>query len=90
MDGESQSIEAASAIERARTMLRAAVTNAKNHWFDVSVDGQSICDKAALLEIANMRFIGPRLALAPMADPGDGEFDVVWLPEEGELILPNG
>jgi diacylglycerol kinase (ATP) len=85
--GESQTAEPDSAIKRARRMLRAAVANGRDHWFDVTVDGQSICDKAALLEIANMPYIGPRLALAPMADPGDGELDVVWLPEDGRSQL---
>lgn len=81
--GESQGAEGQSAIKRARALLRNALVTGKDHWFDVTVDGQSICDKAALLEVANMRYIGPRLALAPSADPGDGELDVVWLPEDG-------
>jgi diacylglycerol kinase (ATP) len=81
--GEGRGAEGQSAIKRARALLRAALVTGRDHWFDVTVDGQSICDKAAFLEVANMRFIGPRLALAPSADPGDGELDVVWLPEEG-------
>jgi diacylglycerol kinase (ATP) len=80
--GEAEGAEGQSAIKRARAMLRSALVTGKDHWFDVTVDGQSICDKATFLEVANMRYIGPRLALAPMADPGDGELDVVWLPEE--------
>jgi diacylglycerol kinase (ATP) len=85
--GEAPDTQGESAIHHARRMLYEALATGKDHWFDVSVDGQSICDKASFLEIANMRFIGPRLALAGRADPGDGELDVVWLPEDGRSHL---
>lgn len=85
--GEVKSAEGESAIRLARRTLRAVLANGASHWFDVTVDGQSICEKAALLEIANMRYIGPRLVLAPLAHPGDGEFDIIWLPEDNRDLL---
>jgi diacylglycerol kinase family enzyme len=81
--GEAPGAEGESAIRRARRMLRSVLANSSSRWFDVTVDGQSICEKVALLEIANMRYIGPRLALAHHALPGDGKFDIIWLPEDG-------
>jgi diacylglycerol kinase (ATP) len=35
-----------------------------------------------LIEVMNIRSIGPNLTLAPEADPGDGEFDVVLISEK--------
>ena len=84
--GEPES-DGTSPIKQARKLLQAALANGSSSWFDVSVDGQSISERAVLLEIANMPYIGPRLALAPMADPGDGELDIVWLPEDGRKDL---
>ena len=34
-----------------------------------------------MVEVMNIRSIGPNVELAPMADPGDGEFEVVLIPE---------
>src|SRR5690606_10237534 len=39
--------------------------------------------KYLLVEIMNIKSVGPHLKLAPNADPGDGFFDVVLL-SEGE------
>jgi diacylglycerol kinase family enzyme len=79
--------EGESAIRVARQTLQSVLANGASHWFDVTVDGQSICDKAALLEVANMRYIGPRLALAPLAQHGDGQLDIIWLPDGNRQLL---
>jgi diacylglycerol kinase family enzyme len=34
-----------------------------------------------MVEIMNIRSLGPKLALAPDADPGDGKFDVILISE---------
>ena len=33
-----------------------------------------------MVEVMNIRSIGPNLVLAPLADPGDGEFEIVLVP----------
>jgi diacylglycerol kinase (ATP) len=48
----------------------------------LEVDGINLSAKLLLLEILNTRSIGPNLLLAPDADPGDGEFEVVLVTEE--------
>ncbi|MEX2231843.1 MAG: diacylglycerol kinase family protein [Cyclobacteriaceae bacterium] len=40
-----------------------------------------------LVEVMNIRSIGPNLNLAPEADPGDGEFDVVLITENQRKAL---
>ena len=42
-----------------------------------SLDGKDLSGEYMLVEAMNIRSIGPRLALAPDADPGDGLLDVV-------------
>lgn len=44
-------------------------------------DGADHSGKFLLAEIMNIRSIGPNLNLAPMADPGDGVFEIVFIPE---------
>jgi diacylglycerol kinase family enzyme len=53
----------------------------------ISLDGESVGGEFLLVEVMNIRSIGPNLVLAPDADPGDGRFDVVMAREEhrGEL-----
>ncbi len=43
---------------------------------DVEYSGSYI-----MLEVMNAKSIGPNLELAPDADPGDGELDIVLIPE---------
>lgn len=40
-----------------------------------------------LLEVMNIRSIGPNLHLAPESDPGDGQFDVVFIAEKQRGLL---
>jgi diacylglycerol kinase (ATP) len=53
---------------------------AKKCW--VKIDGIEYTGKFLLAEVMNTRSIGPNLNLAPMADPGDGYFEVVLISEE--------
>jgi diacylglycerol kinase (ATP) len=58
----------------------------------LEVDGTDHSGKFFMVEVMNIRSIGPNVELAPMADPGDGEFEVVLIPEAhkekfGEYIL---
>jgi diacylglycerol kinase (ATP) len=48
----------------------------------VKIDGIEYSGKFILAEVMNIRSIGPNLNLAPMADPGDGYFDLVLIPED--------
>jgi diacylglycerol kinase family enzyme len=79
--GEAEGDDEEPEILRARKTLSAILSNGRAHWFEVTVDGQAICDKTVLLEIANMRYIGPRLAMASGAHPDDGLLDIIWVPD---------
>ena len=47
----------------------------------LEIDGTDHSGKFYMVEVMNIRSIGPNVALAPFADPGDGEFDIVLIPE---------
>jgi diacylglycerol kinase (ATP) len=49
---------------------------------DLLLDDEPVRGSLLLLEIANMRLIGPNLKLVPDVDPTDGRFEVVWIPNE--------
>ena len=44
---------------------------------ELLLDDEILAGNFLLLEISNMRFVGPNLDLVPNADPGDGCFDVI-------------
>ena len=47
----------------------------------LEIDGTDHSGKFFMVEVMNIRFIGPNMMLAPDADPGDGEFEIVLVPE---------
>jgi diacylglycerol kinase (ATP) len=46
---------------------------------ELLLDDEIVVGNFLMMEISNMRFVGPKLDLVPNADPGDGHFDVIWL-----------
>ncbi len=51
------------------------------------LDGRDLSDDYLLVEVMNTPATGPRLKLAPNADPGDGLFDVVCIRESDRDTL---
>lgn len=47
----------------------------------LTVDGMDCSGRFLLLEVMNTKSIGPNLVIAPNADPGDGELDVIFIQE---------
>ncbi len=47
----------------------------------LEVDGTDHSGKFFMVEVMNIRSIGPNMMLAPLADPGDGELEIVLIPE---------
>jgi len=48
----------------------------------VIADGKDLSGKFLMMEVMNSKSIGPNLFIAPHADPGDGEFELVFIAEE--------
>ena len=51
------------------------------HRWQLSLDGEDLSDEYIAVEVLNMKATGPRLKLAPDADPTDGLFDVACVVE---------
>jgi diacylglycerol kinase family enzyme len=63
-----------------RAFHRTLVDLAPQAW-TISIDGTQMCDEFLLVEVLNIRSVGPNLVFAPDASPSDGYFDVVTAQE---------
>jgi hypothetical protein len=69
-------------IEKGRDAFRQAVAKAVPVKVDIRIDGKRIKGDMLLAEIMNIGLVGSNLRLAPMAKPGDRQFDAVFVPED--------
>jgi diacylglycerol kinase family enzyme len=69
-------------LKTAVQLLHDIVQKYKARKCHIKIDGVDYRGKFLLAEVMNTRSIGPNLNLAPFADPGDGQFEVVLIPEE--------
>ena len=63
-------------------LLRAALAVARADRWQLELDGADLSGELIGVEAMNIREVGPELALAPSADPGDGLLDVVLIADE--------
>jgi diacylglycerol kinase (ATP) len=63
--------------DRALAVLEKVLRDAEPSRWEVEVDGEDCSGDFIAVEAMNTRFIGPKVLLAPEADPGDGMLDVV-------------
>ncbi len=68
-------------INVARVALADVVQKFEPVFCKIIADEIEHTGKYIMVEVMNTRSIGPNLELAPAADPGDGEVDVVLIPE---------
>jgi diacylglycerol kinase (ATP) len=68
-------------------MLRVRLQTCPEIKLHLTVDGRDLSGEYILLEVMNIKSIGPNLFLAPAADPGDGLFDVVCLTRGAQETL---
>ncbi|HUH94812.1 MAG TPA: diacylglycerol kinase family protein [Casimicrobiaceae bacterium] len=74
------------AVAHARRTARRAAAIEIEAW----LDGHEISGRYVLFEAMNIGLAGPNLELAPGADPADGQFDVVLVPESERSLLAEG
>jgi diacylglycerol kinase family enzyme len=48
---------------------------------EIRTDDHTVRARMIMVEVLNIGIIGPKVALAPDADPSDGELDLVWVAE---------
>jgi diacylglycerol kinase (ATP) len=66
-------------IRIGREALRVAVAEAIPQRLILTVDGHELVENFLLIEILNIRFVGPALPIGPLSAPGDQLLDVVYL-----------
>jgi diacylglycerol kinase (ATP) len=69
------------ALKKAIKKLLEIIESYHPRGCELEIDGEDHSGTYLLAEIMNTKSIGPNLFLAPGGDPGDGEFDVVLIPE---------
>ena len=79
IDTEAGSIE--EKIKTARSVLYDIVLTYEAQNCKIVADGITHSGKYIMVEVMNTSSIGPNLELAKSADPGDGELDIVMIPE---------
>lgn len=68
-------------LDRALNVLLKIVKKYKARKAKIELDGFIIKGSFLMVEVMNTRYIGPKLQLAPEADPGDGYLNLVMIPE---------
>jgi len=68
-------------LQAALEILRGLILSAPAKKCNLQINEQDYSGEFLLIEVMNIRSIGPNLNLAPDADPGDGQFDVVLITE---------
>jgi diacylglycerol kinase (ATP) len=68
--------------DRALALLETVVEGAKPTRWEIELDGRDLSGDYVAVEAMNMRFVGPKIPLAPDADPGDGLLDLVLLGQD--------
>ena len=69
------------AVENAMQRLRDVAEHCKPLEIVARLDGKDISGRYLMLEVLNLRYVGPNLHLAHDSQPGDGQFDVVLVTE---------
>ncbi|MBC8770583.1 hypothetical protein H4O18_21510 [Arenibacter sp. BSSL-BM3] len=70
-------------------VLLKIVTKFKAQKATIKADGIKIKGKFILIELMNIQYLGPNVKLAPHANPGDGHFELVLIPEKARDGLKN-
>lgn len=68
-------------IKTALGELHNIVLNYPAQPYTIIIDDTPFTDHYILIEVMNISSIGPNLNLSPHADPGDGEFELIMIPE---------
>lgn len=74
-------------IEDGAQLLRRALKREKPRRWHVDADGEDLSGQYLLALVLNIAVVGPRVMLAPDADPGDGLLDLVLVGEDDRDAL---
>jgi diacylglycerol kinase (ATP) len=75
------------AIDRALLLLQRIVAERAPRFRSLWLDGSDLSGEYLLVEVMNMPLVGPNIPLAPGADYGDGQLELVTVTEREREIL---
>lgn len=76
-------------IPQGRHAMREVFQDMRPSRFQIRLDDQTVEEELLILELAKIASLGPRLCLAPEADPGDGFIHVASLPMDRRQAMLN-
>jgi diacylglycerol kinase (ATP) len=74
-------------VDHGLRLLREVVEQEPSRRWDLELDGHDLSGDLLAVEAMNVRETGPNVLLAPDADPGDGQLDVVLVTAEDRDAL---
>jgi diacylglycerol kinase family enzyme len=74
-------------LQKALEVLHEIIFSYEPKQCMLKIDGVDHSGKFLLVEIMNTKLIGPNLFLSPHGDPGDGQFEVILIPESDKEKL---
>jgi diacylglycerol kinase family enzyme len=74
-------------IEQGLGLLQESLAAARPAPWELSADGDDLSAELVALEVLNVPALGPRITLAPEADPADGLLDLVLIRNEDAAAL---
>lgn len=78
---EAEKETAEESLNKALEVLLETVKTYEARKCELVIDGTDHSGKFLLVEIMNMPSIGPNLGINPVGDPGDGELEIIVIPE---------
>ena len=79
--------EAKRTLERDRRVFQAVIETSEARSYEISVDGLRVAGEFLLVEIMNIPFLGPQLAVSPESNPSDGLLELVVATESERPAL---
>lgn len=74
-------------LERDRRVFRDLIDASRTRPYTIHIDGVSVTGEFLLVEIMNIPFLGPQLAVSPESDPSDGSIELVLAGESERPTL---
>jgi diacylglycerol kinase family enzyme len=74
-------------LERDRLLLQRAVETAKPERYEITIDGETSSADYLLVEVMNIRHVGPQVLLSSASDPSDGHLELVVAQESDRPLL---
>lgn len=74
--------DVAQTLKRDRKLFKSVAKTLAPRHYDIHADGQDLSGQYLLVEVMNVRYLGPRLDLSPKSNPGDGAFELLLVGAE--------